>query len=86
MRLILRFITQIYHPNVDKNGAICIAILKVDAWKPDTKIRAVLLGIVQMLEEPNPDDPLDTDIAQMYMTDRKKFDELAKQMVIKYAQ
>lgn len=30
--------TRIYHPNVTDDGAICMGVLKSEAWKPSTKI------------------------------------------------
>jgi ubiquitin-protein ligase len=37
------------------------------------------------LAEPNPDDPLDTDIAEVYVSDRKKYEAKVKEFVTKYA-
>ncbi len=76
----VKFLTKIYHPNVDEGGNMCVGILKSDAWKPSTKAqtseltplserempqdaeyflsRPVLLSIMQLLQEPNPDDAL----------------------------
>ena len=55
----VRFLTKIYHPNVDKLGRICLDILK-DKWSPALQIRTVLLSIQALMSAPNPDDPLDT--------------------------
>ncbi|KAL2916945.1 hypothetical protein HK105_203377 [Polyrhizophydium stewartii] len=82
----ITFRTKIYHPNVDSDGAICLALLKTDIWKPATKISDVLIALAQLLAEPNPDDPLVASIAEQYNQDREKFVKTAKEWVAKYAQ
>jgi len=64
----VRFLTKIYHPNVDKLGRICLDILK-DKWSPALQIRHVLLSIQALMSTPNPDDPLANDIAEVWKTD-----------------
>lgn len=61
----VRFLTKIYHPNVDKLGRICLDILK-DKWSPALQIRTVLLSIQALLSAPNPDDPLDNSVAEVW--------------------
>uniref|UniRef100_A0A8C1V1A8 Ubiquitin-conjugating enzyme E2Nb n=1 Tax=Cyprinus carpio TaxID=7962 RepID=A0A8C1V1A8_CYPCA len=61
----VRFMTKIYHPNVDKLGRICLDILK-DKWSPALQIRTVLLSIQALLSAPNPDDPLANDVAEQW--------------------
>lgn len=64
----VRFLTKIYHPNVDKLGRICLDILK-DKWSPALQIRTVLLSIQALLSAPNPDDPLDNNVAEIWKKD-----------------
>ena len=61
----VRFLTKIYHPNIDRLGRICLDILK-DKWSPALQIRTVLLSIQALLSAPNPDDPLANDVAEQW--------------------
>eukprot|EP01006_Ploeotia_vitrea_P000646 TRINITY_DN103402_c0_g1_i1.p1 TRINITY_DN103402_c0_g1~~TRINITY_DN103402_c0_g1_i1.p1 ORF type:complete len:149 (+),score=16.46 TRINITY_DN103402_c0_g1_i1:31-477(+) len=74
----VRFLTKIYHPNVDKLGRICLDILK-DNWSPALQIRTVLLSIQALLSAPNPDDPLANDVAAEWKKDEKAAIETARQ-------
>jgi ubiquitin-protein ligase len=82
---VFKFSTRIYHPNVDEEGSICLGILKSDTWKPATKMKGVLESILQLLAEPNPDDPLLADIAELFKSDRSKFDDIAREWTKKHA-
>lgn len=48
-------------------GRICLDILK-DKWSPALQVRTVLLSIQALLSAPNPEDPLDTGVADHWKT------------------
>ncbi len=80
----VRFLTKLYHPNVDKLGRICLDILK-DKWSPALQIRTVLLSIQALLSAPNPDDPLDNQIADLWKTNCPRATSNAREWTAKYA-
>ncbi|KAI0160883.1 ubiquitin-conjugating enzyme [Hypoxylon sp. FL1284] len=82
------FATRIYHPNVtnDAAGAICLAMLKPENWKPASRVRAVLDALRQLLLEPNPDDPLEPRIADEFRASPQDFERNARAYVARYAQ
>ena len=61
-----RFLTPIYHPNVDKAGRICLDLLKMPpkgSWKPSLNLSSLLLSLRVLMGEANPDDGLMPDIS-----------------------
>lgn len=62
-----------------------MGLLKSEAWKPSTKIEQILRALVQLLQEPNPDDALVASIAEVYNQDRAAFNKTAQEWVKKFA-
>ncbi|EKX34365.1 hypothetical protein GUITHDRAFT_147269 [Guillardia theta CCMP2712] len=80
----VRFLTKIYHPNVDRLGRICLDILK-DKWSPALQIRTVLISIQALMSAPNPDDPLNNEAAEHWKRNEKEALDMAKSWNRQYA-
>ena len=89
-----RFTTAIYHPNVYKDGRLCISILHRggdetsgeldgETWSPAQTVETVLISIVSLLSDPNISSPANVDAAVAWNKDRKRFNERVLQEVEK---
>lgn len=56
--------TRVYHPNIDLDGNVCLNILRQD-WKPVLTLSSILYGLQLLFLEPNPDDPLNKEAADL---------------------
>lgn len=78
------FVTPIYHPNIDKQGRVCLDILK-KSWTPALQIRSVLLSLQALLASPDPDDFLDVKVGDHWKENPADAKKTAKEWTEKYA-
>lgn len=51
-----KFDPPIFHPNVFESGGVCLSIFDYD-WHPEMTIKQILIGIQQLLSDPNVQSP-----------------------------
>jgi ubiquitin-conjugating enzyme E2 A len=68
----VRFKTDIFHPNIYKNGDICIDILQ-DQWSEVMSIEKILISIRSLLNDPNVNSPANPEAALLYKEHRHEF-------------
>lgn len=72
--------SKIYHPNIDHEGNVCLNILRAD-WNPVLTINSVVYGLISLLLEPNPEDALNQEAADILKQGPVQFKrKLAKNM------
>ncbi|XP_054464490.1 ubiquitin-conjugating enzyme E2 T [Anoplopoma fimbria] len=84
----MRFLTPIYHPNIDNSGRICHDALKLPpkgAWRPSLNISTVLTSIQLLMTDPNPDDPLMADVSSEFKYNKQLFTEKARKWTQEHA-
>ena len=69
--------TKIYHPNIDYDGNVCLNMLK-DDWNPTYTGTSCVAGVYYLFVEPNPNDPLNHEVAKIMRENPDQFKENVK--------
>ena len=77
---IFKFQTKMFHPNIYKDGKICLDILQ-NKWSPGFNISAVLTSIQSLLPDPNPDSPANPEASNMFTDDSEGYAERVRACV-----
>ena len=77
-----KFVPPLFHPNVYPSGTVCLSILnEEEGWKPAITIKQILLGVQDLLDDPNPDSPAQADAYNLYRKDRAAYETKIKRIV-----
>lgn len=77
-----KFVPPLFHPNVYPSGTVCLSILnEEEGWKPAITIKQILLGIQDLLNDPNPDSPAQADAYNLFKRDRQAYEKKVKAIV-----
>lgn len=74
---LVRFVTQVYHCNVNSVGRICHNIFD-RSYNARITMRDILDAVYGLLIVPEPDDPLDSILAEEFLTSRETYEQEAK--------
>jgi ubiquitin-conjugating enzyme E2 A len=71
----LKFMKAIYHPNIYRDGKICIDILQPNEWASTQTVRTIMLSIISLLCDPNPASPANREAAELYVKDKDEYNK-----------
>ncbi|KAH8488006.1 hypothetical protein POPTR_014G024950v4 [Populus trichocarpa] len=80
-----KFPQGFFHPNVYPSGTVCLSILNEDyGWRPAITVKQILVGIQDLLDQPNPSDPAQTDGYQLFVQDPTEYRRRVRQQAKQY--
>jgi len=77
----VKFLTSMYHPNIYRDGKICIDILQPHEWSPAQNVRSILLSIISLLTDPNTSSPANRDAAILYDKDKNAYNQKVREYI-----
>jgi len=81
----VKFVSEMWHPNVYPDGKVCISILHNpgddpmgyeqanERWSPVQTVETIMLSIISMLSSPNDESPANIDAAKQFREDHAGF-------------
>ena len=91
----MKFVSDMWHPNVYADGRVCISILHSpgddpmgyeqasERWSPVQTVETIMLSIISMLSSPNDESPANIDAAKQFREDFPGFRKRVAQCVRK---
>ncbi|CAI2379971.1 unnamed protein product [Moneuplotes crassus] len=89
----MRFVTEMWHPNIYPDGKVCISILHPpgedefneqesadERWRPILGVESILISVISMLNDPNLDSPANIDAAKQFKEEREAYEKKVKKL------
>lgn len=81
-----KFDQGFYHPNVYPSGTVCLSILAEDeGWRPALTVKQILLGIQDLLHNPNDNSPAQADAYYHHANNIEEYRRRVKEQVKRYS-
>ncbi|KAL8829428.1 MAG: hypothetical protein Q9191_002019 [Dirinaria sp. TL-2023a] len=89
----MKFLGEVWHPNVYPTGLVCISILHApgddphhyeqasERWSPIQSVEKILISVMSMLAEPNDESPANVEAAKMWREQRPEFEKRVRDAV-----
>jgi ubiquitin-conjugating enzyme E2 I len=86
------FEPPLFHPNVYPSGTICLSILNEDQgfllflpsdWKPSITMKQIVTGIQDLLNDPNPNSPAQSEAYMLFKNNRAEYNRRVLQQALK---
>jgi ubiquitin-protein ligase len=89
-----KFIDNIFHPNIYKDGNVCISILHEghdefgyehisERWTPSQSVNSILISVISILSEPNFESPANVDASKMWREDFNQYKKIIYNLIAK---
>ncbi|KAL4497386.1 hypothetical protein ABPG72_011321 [Tetrahymena utriculariae] len=82
----MKFITEMWHPNIYPDGTVCISILhspgvdqfnqqekETERWRPVLTAEDIIISVISMLMDPNTESPANIDASVQFRDDRENY-------------
>ncbi|KJZ74489.1 Ubiquitin-conjugating enzyme E2-18 kDa [Hirsutella minnesotensis 3608] len=89
----MKFLADVWHPNVYPSGLVCISILHPpgddpnhyehasERWSPIQSVEKILISVMSMLAEPNDESPANVEAAKMWRERRSEYENKVREGV-----
>jgi len=72
----VKFVPPLFHPNVYPSGTVCLSLLDEDKdWRPAITIKQLLVGIQDLLNDPNIKDPAQAEAYTSFCQNRADYEK-----------
>jgi len=79
-----KFVPVLFHPNVYPSGTVCLSIVDEELdWKPSITVKQILLGIQDLLDNPNVKSPAQEEPLVLFTRNKVAYMERVKQEALR---